>query len=66
MMIKSYLGRRKADWISSLFNSLDKSELVILGLGKLKIEMVQFIICVTFIHTLTAIKQNSRTFIIMK
>lgn len=51
MMIKSYLGKRKADWISSLFNSLDKSELVILGLGKLKIEMVQFIICVTFIHT---------------
>lgn len=66
MMIKSYLGKRKADWISSLFNSLDKSELVILGLGKLKIEMVQFIICVTFIHTLPAIKQNSRTFIIMK
>lgn len=40
MMIKFYLGRRKVDWILLFFNSFDKFELVILGLGKLKIEMV--------------------------
>ena len=38
---KTYLGKRKADWISSLFNSLDKSELVILGLGKLEKKIKQ-------------------------
>ena len=38
---KTYLGKRKADWISSLFKSLDKSELVILGLGKLEKKIKQ-------------------------
>lgn len=60
MMIKSYLGKRKADWISSLFNSLDKSELVILGLGKLKMEMVEFKICAKFIHTIPPIFKKKK------